>query len=71
MGRYQVRACEGTSGLDGPVIESYTQLPAAKRRAEKEAYNYYYGTVVLDTRTGLVDYGEGEGFRQPYADELD
>lgn len=60
--RYQVRVCEGEDGMSGRVIANYATLRAAKRRAERDAHDYYYGTIIHDTRTGLIDYGDSGGF---------
>lgn len=60
--RYEVVVIEAGQkfGL-GRVIEIRATKKAAKRAAEANGMEYHYGTAILDTKTGLVDYGDGFG----------
>lgn len=51
--RWEVQTFEGTDVAD------FAQYPAAKRYAERHAYDYGGGLVVVDTHTGLIDTGDG------------
>lgn len=60
-GRYNVcRMREGRgSDVIGDLIISTDDAQEAKRYAEKHGMDYYYGTIIHDTETGMVDSGEG------------
>lgn len=56
---FDVRICDnGNPGL-GRVLATYRSYVAAKRRAERDAYDYHFGLVVHDTARRIVDWGNG------------
>lgn len=70
MQRYQIYKGESKpKGLGlGDFIAGYQQLPAASRRVTAEAHGTQcpWGAILVDTRTGLWDVGDG--WQDPSAD---
>jgi len=60
--RYEVRAVGGMPGKRAPaeLLAGYDSFEAAAAVAKREANRFPRGTCVLDTETGLVDYGVGD-----------
>jgi hypothetical protein len=59
--RYEVRTVGGVPGKRAPaeLLVAYDSFEAAAAVAKREANRFPRGTCVLDTETGLVDYGVG------------
>jgi hypothetical protein len=59
--RYEVRAVGGVPAKRAPaeLLAGYDSFEAAAAVAAREANRFPRGTCVLDTETGLVDYGVG------------
>ena len=46
-----------TGGFGDPIVTT-DDADEAKRTAETRAYDYYYGTAVIDHQTDTVDFGD-------------
>ncbi len=60
--RYEVRAIGGVPSKRAPaeLLAGYNSFEAAAAVAKREAHRFPRGTCIVDTETGLVDYGVGE-----------
>ena len=58
--RYEVRSCPNPpdgNAEHGHLLKEFQQYPAAKRYAEKHAHNHHFGTVIIDTKLDIADWG--------------
>lgn len=57
--RYEVRAVGGVPARRAPgeLLAGYDAFEAAASVAEREAHRFARGCCIVDTETGLVDYG--------------
>lgn len=58
-GPWQVRVCPdgSASAYDAPHLRTFHTYTAAKRYAEKRAYEFHYGTVIVDIGREIADWG--------------
>jgi len=61
--RYEVRVLEGSedsvTALSGPLLGRVASEKEARKMAKEVAMDYRYGVVILDSATGLADWGDG------------
>lgn len=66
MKRYQVREISGHDARKGALLAEYKTVTAAKRFADRNANDYYYGVVVVDSLRDKADWGDGWESCTPY-----
>lgn len=64
--RYEIHAVadENCDSIDAELLDAAETVAAAKQAAERHSV-HEYGAAILDTKTGLVDYGFGFGKAVP------